>query len=104
MRTLGWIQHLLLVIGLLLLGIYVGAHIHRAIMSRAELRRFEDVQAKPHADKADIVLSLSGLNVSFDLWSPKRYVGCDWLASMPMRDTTPNRITVSRAKNMAFAR
>src|SRR5580765_105197 len=72
MRTLGWIQHLLLVIGLLLLGIYVGAHIHRAIMSRAELRRFEDVQAKPHADKADIVLSLSGLNVSFDLWSPKR--------------------------------
>ncbi len=72
MRTLGWIQRLLLVIGLLLLGIYVGAHIHRAIMSRAEVRRFEDLQAKPDADKADIVLSRSGLNISFDLWSQKR--------------------------------
>jgi hypothetical protein len=72
MRTVSWIQRLLLVIGLLLLGIYVGAHIHRAIMSRAEVKRFEDLQAKPDADKADIVLSLSGLSVSFDLWSPKR--------------------------------
>jgi sortase A len=77
MRTLGWIQRLLLVIGLLLLGIYVGAHIHRAIMSRAEVRRFEGLRAKPDAEKtdvekADVVLSLSGLNVSFDLWSQKR--------------------------------
>jgi sortase A len=69
---MGWIQRLLLVIGLLLLGIYVGAHIHRVIMSRAEVRLFRDLQAKPDADKADIVLSLSGLNVSFDLWSQKR--------------------------------
>jgi sortase A len=72
MRILGWIQRLLLVIGLLLLGIYVGAHIHRAIMSRAEVRRFENVKAKQDADKADVVLSLSGLKVSFDLWSQKR--------------------------------
>jgi len=72
MRTLSWIQRSLLVIGLLLLGIYVGAQIHRAIMSRAEVKRFEDLQAKPDTDQADIVLSLSGLNVSFDLWSPKR--------------------------------
>jgi sortase A len=72
MRALGWIQRLLLVVGLLLLGIYVGAHIHRTIMSRVEVRRFEDIKAKPDADKADIVLSLSGLKVSFDLWSEKR--------------------------------
>ena len=72
MRTLGWFQRLLLVIGLLLLAIYVGAHIHRVIMSRAEVRRFEDLRAKPDAEKRENLLSASGLKVDFNLWSQKR--------------------------------
>ena len=72
MRIVSWIQRLLLIIGLLLLGIYVGAHIHRAIMSRAEVRRFEDLQAKPDAGTSENLLSASGLKVDFKLWSQKR--------------------------------
>lgn len=72
MRVLTWVQRLLLIFGLLLIGIYVGAHIHRAIMSRVELRRFEDLRAEPRVDKVEGVLSVSGLKVDFALWSQKR--------------------------------
>ena len=72
MRIVSWIQRLLLIIGLLLIGIYVGAHIHRAIMSRAEVRRFENLQAKPDVGKSDNLPSASGLKVDFSLWSQKR--------------------------------
>ena len=72
MRIVSWIQRLLLIIGLLLIGIYGGAHIHRAIMSRAEVRRFEDLQAKREAGKSENLLSTSGLKVDFKLWSQKR--------------------------------
>lgn len=71
MRIVSWIQRLLLIIGLLLIGIYVGAHVHRAIMSRAEVRRF-DLQAKPEVAKSENLLSASGLKVDFSLWSQKR--------------------------------
>jgi sortase A len=72
MRIVSWIQRLLLVIGLLLIGIYVGAQIHRAIMSRAAVRRFEDLQAKPGAGTSENLRSASGLKVDFSLWSEKR--------------------------------
>ena len=72
MSIMKWIQRLLLIIGLLLIGIYVGAHIHRAIMSRAEVKRFEDLQAKPETGKSENMLSASGLKVDFRLWSQKR--------------------------------
>lgn len=72
MRVLTWVQRLLLIFGLLLIGIYVGAHIHRAIMSRAELRRFEDLRGEPHINKSEGVLSVTGLKVDFALWSQKR--------------------------------
>jgi sortase A len=72
MRIVSWIQRLLLIIGLLLIGIYVGAHIHRAIMSHAGVKRFEDLQAKRDAGKSENSLSASGLRVDFSLWSQKR--------------------------------
>jgi sortase A len=71
-RVVAWLQRLLLIFGLLLIGIYVGAHIHRAIMSRAELRRFEDLRAELRAEKPEGLLSVSGLKVDFNLWSQKR--------------------------------
>jgi sortase A len=72
MRIVGWIQRLLLIVGLLLIGIYVGAHIHRAIMSRSDVRRFEDFTAKSRVDGPSHVLSASGLKVDYALWSDKR--------------------------------
>ena len=72
MRIVGWIQRLLLIVGLLFIGIYVGARIHRAIMSRTELRRFEDLTAKTSVGGSENVLSASGLKVDFNLWSEKR--------------------------------
>ena len=72
MRVVARFQRLFFIFGLLLIGIYVGAHIHRAIMSRAELRRFEDLRAAPHVYKSEGVLSVSALKVNFDLWSQKR--------------------------------
>lgn len=72
MRIVGWIQRLLLITGLLLIGIYVGAHIHKAIMSRVEVRRFEDLRTEPAVGKPGAVLANVGLKVDFNLWSQKR--------------------------------
>jgi sortase A len=72
MRILGWIQRLSLIVGLMLLGIFAGAYIHQAIMSRVEVSRFKDLEAKTHAEKAEVVLSASGLKVDFKLWAQKR--------------------------------
>jgi sortase A len=71
MRVLRWIRRLLLIGGLLLLSIWVGAHIHRVIMSRVELRRFDELRAEPRVEEA-ATLSASGLKVEFNSWSHKR--------------------------------
>jgi sortase A len=69
-RTLEW---LLLVGGLLMIGVYVGARVHRSVLSHAEVERFKSVvlasgnptpQAETAATKAD-----------FSLWSAKRIQG-----------------------------
>ena len=72
MRIVSWIRRLLLIIGLLLIGIYVGAHIHQAIMSHVEVKQFEDLRAKPEAGRSETLLSASRLKVDFKLWSQKR--------------------------------
>lgn len=72
MRFLGRIQHLLLVSGVLLIGFYVGAYIHREILSRAALRQFHEPPAKPRIDKPDGRLPEITQKVDFTLWSEKR--------------------------------
>ena len=70
---MGWlrkIEHLLLVFGLLMLGIYLGAHVHGIIFSRATIAKFKSqasilqesgVRAASGAERPD-----------FSLWSQKR--------------------------------
>ena len=72
MRLVGWIQQLLLILGLLLIGIYVGAHLHRVILSRAELRRFDELRVKTRVDTTETSLPEPGFNVDLSLWSQKR--------------------------------
>lgn len=69
-RTLEW---LLLVGGLLLIGVYVGARIHRSVLSRGEVERYKnqvlvgkELDAGPEA---------VGKKPDFSLWSTKRILG-----------------------------
>jgi sortase A len=72
MRIVSLTQRLLLVIAVLLLGIYVGAQIHRTIASRAELLRFEKLRADGHVEQSENWLPHSDRKVDFSEWSPKR--------------------------------
>src|ERR1700740_704835 len=72
MRLVGWIQGLLLVFGLLLIGIYVTAYVHKKIISRAELRSFENQRTETHVDATETLLPESGFRFDFSLWSKKR--------------------------------
>ena len=72
MKSLGWIQRLLLIFGLLLIGVYMAAYIHAAFVSRAELRRFQRLRAETTGNGPEALLRESGFTVDFRLWSEKR--------------------------------
>jgi sortase A len=70
MRWSGKWERLLLVVGLILLAIYVGARIDRAVSSRVALHRFKTEQLSP-ANRAESV-ELAAAKPDFTLWAPKR--------------------------------
>lgn len=61
-----------MVIGLLLIAIFVAAQIYRAAMSRAELRRFRDLQATVTQQPAKEFPWGNQFKVEFGLWSEQR--------------------------------
>ena len=69
MRFLGTIQRILLISGVLLMGFYAGALLHREIMSRAPLRRFEHLRSARVGQSEGMALNQK---VDFTLWSEKR--------------------------------
>lgn len=71
MRWLWKLERLLLIFGLLLLGFYVAARIHRAVLSNAELRRFKDKQLISSVEPHPLVVT-SGAAPDFSLWSEQR--------------------------------
>jgi sortase A len=72
MKFVGLTQRLLLIAGLLLTGIYVAAYIHRVVVSRTELRRFDLMRGEtPGATTEHLVLE-SGFKVDSSLWSARR--------------------------------
>lgn len=66
-RTVEW---LLLLVGLLLVGVYVGARIHRSVLSHAEVERFKDQVLV----RKELVAGTetAGKKPDFSLWSEKR--------------------------------
>ena len=70
MRWLRRVEHLLLVAGILLLGVYVGARLHAAFFSRLAIHRFES----QHALAGEQRTGLDSLAKApdFSLWSVKR--------------------------------
>ena len=59
-----------MVIGLLMLGIYTGAHVHRALLSRAALESFKTKQS--HSQDRRPSVELLAAKPDFTLWSEKR--------------------------------
>jgi sortase A len=70
MRFSRSIERLLLILGVLLIAIYVAAYIHRTILSRAELRRFQDHQTQQPVGTSPG--PGTRVDVNFSLWSQKR--------------------------------
>jgi sortase A len=63
---------LLLIVGLLLIAVYTAAYMHRTILSRAELKRFQDIQAEQPVDTAVRLLPGARSKLDVRLWSEKR--------------------------------
>src|SRR5207249_11860464 len=72
MKCLSRIERLLLIAGSLLIAIYVMAHIHKAILSRTELRRFRDLRTQQPVETPIGFPAASRYKVDFSLWSEQR--------------------------------
>src|SRR5215813_10046732 len=70
MRYLRRVERALLIVGLLMLGVYIGAHVHRALLSRAALEGFKTNQLRS-PDRPPSV-ELVAAKPDFSLWSEKR--------------------------------
>jgi len=71
MRFLGRIQRFLLISGVLLIGLYLGARLHREVTSRAALKHFEQSRGQA-LDQSNGLAPTSAQKVDFSLWSEKR--------------------------------
>lgn len=72
MKFLRGIRRLLLISGVLLIGFYVGAYLHREIMSRVALKRFESLRPESRVEKSEGMIPEPTQKVDFSLWSRKR--------------------------------
>jgi sortase A len=72
MTWLRKIERALLVVGVLLTSIVIAAHLHRTMLSRTEMRRFENVQTKQKVETAIEFPPESRFKLDFSLWSAKR--------------------------------
>jgi sortase A len=70
MHWSGKLERLLLIFGLVMLGVYVGARIHGTVLSRAEVRRFEGQKSAVREEEARGGLATKAPD--FSLWSEKR--------------------------------
>ncbi len=64
----------LLILGLLFIGVFVGAYIHRATQSRAALTRFEELKQEL-AQRPARSFASRNFTHDFSLWSPQRVAG-----------------------------
>lgn len=71
-KYLRTIQILLMIVGVSLLAVFVIAHIHRAVLSRAAVERFKDVEEQRPPEKVARSLADKRFSFDFSLWSPHR--------------------------------
>src|SRR6267154_764053 len=70
MRWLRKLERLLLISGLFMLALYVGALIHRTALSNAELQRFKTQRLAKAPDPDGVRLAIEAPD--FSLWSEQR--------------------------------
>ncbi len=70
MAWLRKLERLLLILGALMIVLYVAAHIHRTVLSNAELQRFKSQQVASAAEPQWGTISTA--DPDFSLWSEKR--------------------------------
>ena len=75
MKFMGRTERWLLIIGLLLIGFYLAAFAHRAILSRVGLQRFRDSQAQQSVEGAVVFPPATQFKLDVSLWSEKRISG-----------------------------
>jgi sortase A len=68
MRWLAKVERLLLVFGLLMLGVYLGARAHKAVLSRTAVASFKTEQPAESRGTVELVAA----KPDFSLWSEKR--------------------------------
>ncbi len=73
-KLLRRIELSLLILGLLLIGVFVSAYIHRATQSRAALSRFGELK-KEQSEKPARSFADRNFTHDFSLWSPQRVAG-----------------------------
>lgn len=74
MRFMNKIERWLLICGLLLIAFFVAAFLHRAVLSRMELKRFHEIHSTQPVSTVKFVPD-PGFKLDFGLWSPKRIRG-----------------------------
>ena len=72
MKAVSSTQRLLLILGVLLVGIYVAAYFYREVVSRAIVKRFDDLRTEAPVKPAAALLPTSGFKCDFSQWSKKR--------------------------------
>jgi sortase A len=66
------IEFVLLIVGLLLLTIFVAAHIHRRVLSRGAIQSFKAVEEQHLAEQTGRSLADKQFKIDFSLWDIKR--------------------------------
>ena len=72
MRVVGTVQKVLLIAGLMLVGTYVIAYVHRELLSRAQIRQFKSSQVEARVERTKTLLAEPLSKPDFSLWSEKR--------------------------------
>ncbi len=70
---MSWVRHLervLLIVGVLMIGFYVAARVHRTVLSNASVQNFKALTRVPVAGPRGVALSTTAPD--FSLWSEKR--------------------------------
>ncbi|HEV2729647.1 MAG TPA: class D sortase [Terriglobales bacterium] len=71
-KVLRRMQLVLLITGVLLIGIFIAAHIHKSVLSRAATIQFETLKAEPSNDKVVSIALDQHFRFDFSLWDEGR--------------------------------
>ena len=72
MKLVDRTQRLLFILGSLMIAIYVAAFVHKQVVSRAQMKRFDALRTEAPIQRAEIPVSGSEFAADFNLWSKKR--------------------------------